>query len=175
MPKAENAFEVEGFEVRILETKTDNPKKTDDDREPWLFLLVEAQCSNDVLVRLHPSLKSSFYQKANSDRQADVIENHLPELRFPFFKNYIKVERQLSGYTIDIEHGIDEKSHLNEDGVTLDRFKFLPLEGGTVKLAFRIGIRGLDDATHGALDKQKNEKITISLTAPEAEQGKLAA
>ena len=176
MPKAENAFELSGKAVKILEAVTVAPKERDEDRKPGLNLIVGYTASNDDLAMIHTSLKSAFYQK----RTKEPTQSELPgteatgltELKYPFFNKPIKVDKELIGYGLMVEHGVD--SDIEIEGVDVDNFKLQMLDGGTVYFQFRLKVH-VSEAVHGKLSQLKNEEITISLTAPEAEQGKLAA
>lgn len=178
MPKAENAFELDKIQVRIDEESTVSPKASDEDRKPGLQLDVSFTGSNDFLSMLHPSLKSALYQKRTKEPTQGELAladaNALSERRFDFITKPISLDREYTGYDIEVEYGFDEKSNLKTDGVTLDNFKIKLLEGGSVLYQFRI-IMHLDAKTHGQLAQQKNENIVITLSAPEASQQELEA
>lgn len=178
MAKAENAFELDQVAVRIDDEATASPKASDEERRPALLLDVSFTGSNDYLSMLHPSLKSALYQKRTKEpAQAELPgtePNGLTERKFDFITKPIALDKEFTGYSIEVEYGFDSESNLKTDGVTIDNFKIKPLEGGSVLYQFRLGMH-LDAETHGQLCQQKNESITISLTAPEAQQQELEA
>lgn len=176
MPKAENAFELTDKKVKILDAVTVAPKERDEDRKPGLLLVVGYTSSNEDLAMIHPSLKSAFYQK----RTKQPTQSELPgteatglaELKYPFFKSPMKIDKELVGYGLKVAHGVD--SDIEIEGVDADSFKVLMLDGGSVYFQFCMTLH-VSEALHGKLSQLKNEEITISLTAPEADQTKLAA
>lgn len=176
MAKAENAFELSDKAVKIFEAVTVAPKERDEDRKPGLNLIVGYTASNDDLAMIHPSLKSAFYQK----RTKEPTQSELPgteatgltELKYPFFNKPIKIDKELVGYGLVVAHGVGDGIEI--EGVDVDNFKLQMMDGGTVYFQFRLKVH-VSEAVHGKLSQLKNEEITITLTAPEAEQGKLAA
>jgi hypothetical protein len=178
MPKAENAFELDDKTVKILDATTVAPKDRDEDRKPGLMLVVGYTSSNDDLAMIHPSLKSAFYQK----RTKQPTQGELPgteatgltELKYPFFNKPMKIDKELIGYGLVVAHGIGGESDIEIDDVDVDNFKLQMLDGGSVYFQFRLIVH-VSEVIHGKLSQLKNEEITITLTAPEAEQGELAA
>jgi hypothetical protein len=176
MPKAENAFELSDKAVKIFEAVTVAPKERDEDRKPGLNLIVGYTASNDDLAMIHPSLKSAFYQKRTQEpKQSELPGTEatgLTELKYPFFNKPIKIDKELVGYGLIVAHGVGDGIEI--EGVDVDNFKLQMLDGGTVYFQFRLKVH-VSETVHGKLSQLKNEEITITLTAPEAEQGKLAA
>lgn len=178
MAKAENAFELNEVTVKILDAVTVAPKERDQDRKPGLLIVVGYMSGNDDLAMIHPSLKSAFYQKRT--KQPDQAElpgteaTGLTELKYPFFNKPIKIDKELIGYGLRVGYGIGGESDLEIDDVDVDNFKLQMKDGGSVYFQFRMKVH-VGEATHGRLSQLKNEEITVTLTAPEAEQTKLAA
>lgn len=178
MPKAENAFELDAKEVKILDAITVAPKERDEERKPGLLLVIGYTASNDDLAMIHPSLKSAFYQKRTKQpTQAELPGTEatgLTELKYPFFNKPIKIDKELIGYELVVAHGIGGESDIVISDVDVDNFKIQMMDGGSVYFQFRMAVH-VSEAIHGRLSQLKNEQITVTMTAPEAEQQKLVA
>lgn len=178
MPKAENAFELTEKAVKIIDAVTVAPKERDEDRKPGLYLIVGYTASNDDLAMIDPAMKQAFYRERSKEPTQAVLpgteSTGLTELKIPCLNKPFKIDKQCIGYSLIVTAGIDEKSNIEVAGVDIDNFKIKLIDGGSVYFQYRIALH-VSEAIHGKLSQLKNEGITISLSAPEAGQAKLAA
>lgn len=115
--------------------------------------------ANAVLLKFDAKLRDLFYTVA---AQSDVEEDFYPQLRFPL----------LGPVTWDLEvprtklrlHDIDDDAHdlVLSDGKT-NKFAFEMLEGGTVKLSFRVQFSELDEDDVAKLLRANGQTVPVSL------------
>lgn len=128
-------------------------------------LKIEIKVSNDVLSEFDPSLKSSFYKKAD-EAQGELIEDpgHLPSLKFPLM-GPLHWGKEFAGYRTIIHLGVTGQSDIEMIDCEVDHFKFNCQEGGTVIVSFRI-IAHPEGSQIGKLCELIQHEISISLTPP---------
>lgn len=178
MGKPENAFELHDKEIKVIDAVTVAPKERDQDRKPGLYLILGYTASNDDLAMIDPALKSALFQKRTKQPEQSELPGTEPgglsEPKFDFLKGFINIDKKFAGYELVVANGIDEKSHITVPEVDIDNLKIKLINGGSVYFQYRLALH-VSEALHGKLSQMKNQVITITLTAPESTQGKLAA
>lgn len=128
---------------------------------------LEIKTTNDVLSEIHPSLKHSFFDKAD-DPQGELIERepgHMPKLRFPDMKGPIKWDWDSVGYTFHVHYGMSGKSDIRQNDCKIGKLAFSPIEGGSISLGLRLQFSPTPE-TMGRLCELIGQDITISLEPP---------
>jgi hypothetical protein len=165
-------FSLEQFKVKLSSVNL-RAEFNGDDTTPAVDIKLSLTCSNDVLSEFHPDLKSAFFKKSDSG-ELDLEAGHLSALRFPNMENSIKLSDKYEGYELVIHYGIDDKSNINLSECKVDKFQFVPKEGGSVDLSFSIAAHP-KEAHIGKLSSMLQKDIDVTLTPPEEVQQKLAA
>jgi len=114
---------------------------------------------NAILLKLNPALRDVFYTTA---QQGDLDEDFFPQLRFPALGAQswdLEIQR-----TVLRLHDIDDDAHdlVISDGKT-NKFQFEMLEGGTVKLSFRVQFSKLDEDDVAKLLRANGQAVPVSL------------
>lgn len=124
---------------------------------PSLDLGIEVNANNDALAMFDPKLKAALYAKAKPNGngsepaegqgELELPVSDLPVRRFPDLAP-LRFCTQLEGYAMTL--------HLDDDDVLLtdckvNKFSVECIEGGSIKLRFRVQRSGVDRETYGAL------------------------
>lgn len=131
--------------------------------------------TNDSLAQLHPNLKDALYWKIPGEEAQERIEgvpDITPNLRVPTMVTPLAVDASFSGYTMTIDHGIDETTALELYQCSMEKFKVEPKEGGSVTISWSLSSnKQVTPELVGALCGLEGEEVNISLKAPEVTQG----
>ena len=158
----------------ILITKA-TPRKEHhgDDLVQAISLRLAWTTTNESLNKLHPQLKDMIFWKQPSEEAQERIEGVpeiTPNLRCPTVATPLKVDVDFSGYTLTIDHGIDESSALQLYQCTMDKFTVDPKEGGSVTIAWSLSSnKQVTPELVGALCGLEGEEVTVALAAPEVQ------
>jgi hypothetical protein len=129
---------------------------------------LDIKTTNDVLSEIHPSLKSSFFRK--DDTQGELLEDnpgHMPLLRYPQIKSPIKWDWDSVGYTFRVHVGISGQSDIYIPDCKIGKLAFSPIEGGSISLGIRLQCNPSPEQM-GRLCELIQQDITMSLEPPDA-------
>lgn len=126
---------------------------------------------NTLLDRLSPTLRQALYKpKDETTDPLPGMEEATPILRATGIE-LITLKGALQGWTIEIDHGIDETDPIKLGDCKIDAFRVHPMQGGTVDLMFRVGSNDIDATEAGLLCSHLKQEIRFRLTAPLKPQG----
>ncbi|MEY4429139.1 MAG: hypothetical protein RLZZ182_1828 [Pseudomonadota bacterium] len=176
------AFELpSGTYVTITKT-TPRKEHHGDDLVQAISLRLSWTTTNDSLAKLHPNLKAALYWKQPGEEAQERIggvPEITPNLRVPTMATPVTVEASFSGYTLTIDHGIDESTALELYGCSLEKFKVDPKEGGSVTISWSVSSnKSVTPELVGALCGLEGDEVTLQMVAPvvqEAIDGTVAA
>lgn len=132
---------------------------------------LKISASNALLEVLSPGLLAALYTKPDADdkgpRTFEGFElSSLPLLRTAGIEN-LSVKGCYEGWSLLIPYGVDETSAVRCGGCKVDKFKVVPIEGGSVIVTMRVGTSDVDEATIGKLSMLLGDEVSITLLAPE--------
>lgn len=149
----------------VLASINTRGEKHGDERVPALYLKFKATLSNSILLKLHPGLRDALYVH---DRQRDIENDYGRKLRFPLLGGF--------PYALEIPrvklrvHDCDSESN---DVVLIDgeanKFSIMPMEGGSVAIAFRVQFSDYDTDVLASLARVLQQTVPISLSSESAE------
>ncbi len=148
-----------------------NPRaeKHGEDNKLAADIKVQMSIGNGVLDQFHPDLRAALYRKAGPGEQQDLIdgENGLVAVKFPRI-GALRWDEEFPGYEVTIHSllGLVEPQELVD--VTLKKFAFEPIEGGSVALTFSIVFHP-DKSEAGALCALIQEEVELTLVPPKAQ------
>jgi hypothetical protein len=119
-----------------------------------------------LLDLLSPKLRHALYTAVEGQDQLPGVEPATPLLRFNAFESHA-LKGSFEGWTMNVDHGIDEGQPITLGGAKVDSFRVDAQEGGTVVLAFRVGSNDVDPEEIGLLCGKLGSEISITLHAPE--------
>ena len=138
-----------------------------EDRVFAISLGLKITGANTLLDKLTPALRHMIYMaKPDATPELPGVEESTPLLRCPGVE-LLTLKATLEGWTLAVDHGINESEPITLGGCRLDKFRVAPSQGGTVDLMFRIGSNDVDAEEAGLLCSHLSQEITITLTPPE--------
>ena len=159
-------FELPDATDCTLDTMTNRVEKHGDDDVPAVSFGLKCEAANTILDRISTTLRGAIYTKHNDQPQLDGIEAVTPNLRSKDIE-VVTVAGCFAGWTLTVDHGINEHEPISFGGCKVDKFKVEPKEGGTVELSLRIGTSDIDAERLGIIGMKLGQNISIRLIAPE--------
>lgn len=98
--------------------------------------------SNEALNMLSPGLQDSVFfapPQESAQEKLDAVPQALTHLRVPGMWPQKAPMVEFAGYTMEIEHGIDETTALTLYECKLDKFEVDAKEGGACSMRFNVG------------------------------------
>lgn len=135
---------------------------------------LEVKLSNTVLNEFDKGLMAALYREVRKGEQQELIgDNKFVAVRFPLLDGFRR-EEEFTGYRLSIgsELGLSEELELSD--ITLKKFAFDPMEGGTVAVTFNAVAHPTSDEA-GELCALIQETVSLTLVAPLAAEQKKAA
>lgn len=120
--------------------------------------------ANTFLDLIAPGLRESLYSAVEGQDQLPGVEPATPLLRCKKVGS-VALDVTCEGWTLEIEHGIDEPMKIG--GVKVDKFRVTPHEGGSVEVALRVGSNDVDENELGRLAGKLAQMISVRMLAPE--------
>lgn len=135
---------------------------------------IEVTLGNACLDEFDGALRAALYREVRAGEQQDLIgDNAFGAVRFPRI-DAVKWDEEFPGYSITIESEMGLGDPIELDAVTLKKFAFAPMEGGSVAITFNA-VCHPDAATTGALCQLIQDKCVLTLTPPAADELREAA
>lgn len=158
-----------GARLKLLKT-TPNKEHHGDQLVQAISLRLAWETTNENLALLHPQLKDMlFWRPPQMDAQQTVegVPETTPFLRVPAVALPLKLDMSFTGYTLTIEHGIDDSSALELYVCTLQKFTVDAKEGGTTTIVWSLGSnKQITRELVGELCELEGSEIVATLTPP---------
>jgi hypothetical protein len=159
------------LEKHLVKVASFNPRaeKHGDDNKLAADIKFEAKVSNAMLDEFDKDLRKALYRKAGKGEQQDLIEgaDGLVAVKFPRI-GALRWEEEFPGYEIELDGGLGLNEPLILVDVTLRKFSFAALEGGSVSITFSA-ICHPEPAEAGQLCALIQEDVELTLTPPSAQ------
>lgn len=159
-------FEITTPTAAKLQSVTPRQEHHGEDLVVALSLRLEITAPNTILDLLSPKLRHAVYMEVEGQEQLPGVEVSTPLLRFDAFDHHA-IKATFEGWTLKIAHGVDEDEPIVLGGAKVDAFRLQALQGGTVKLAFRIGTNDVSAEEIGLICGKLGSEVSITLHAPE--------
>ena len=161
---------------RLKLTKTTPRKETHGDTlQQAISLRLRWETTNEHLGLLHPNLKDMLYWRPpalEAQQTADGIPETTPCLRVPTAGMPVKLDASFTGYTLKIDHGIDDSSALELYVCGLDKFAVDAKEGGTVLIDWSVASnKEITPELVGVLCSLEGNEVVATLTPPTVAAG----
>jgi hypothetical protein len=151
----------------LLTSVTPRTEVHGEDRVFAISLGLKITGPNTLLDKLTPALRHMIYTaKPDATPELPGVEESTPLLRCPGVE-LLTLKATLEGWTLAVDHGIDESEPITLGGCRVDKFRVAPSQGGTVDLMFRIGSNDIDQDEAGWLCSHLAREIWVTLTPPE--------
>jgi hypothetical protein len=159
-------FELADQTSATLASITNRVEKHGDDEVPAVSFGLKITAANTILDSLSPSLRGALYTKPRGQTNIEGVEPTLPNLRTPHIES-CAVVGSFEGWSLHIDHGIDEHDPITFGGCKVDKFRVAPMEGGTVNLSFRVGTSDIDAERLGIVGMKIGQLVSITVRKPE--------
>jgi hypothetical protein len=136
-----------------------------DERVSAVDIAFSFDSANNILSKLHPDLRATFYHAADTKDLADA--DHMPHLRFPLMQG-VKWELEIPRTRLCF-HDIDGRDIVLGGGRT-NKFHLDMKEGGTVSWKFRCQFSEPEAEKIAGLMGVLNQKIPVSLECVDEEE-----
>ncbi len=139
------------------------------EKVPALTLGFRITTANTILDVISDTLRTTLYKAVDEHDQADLpdVEPTTPLLRNDAIDT-ITLDKSFEGWTVEIDHGIDDSDPIVLGSCKVDAFKVDAHEGGTVDLYFRAGTSACDYISAGLLWSKNGQGVVLTVTPPEA-------
>lgn len=138
-----------------------------DEREPACDLNFEFTSANNLLAKLHPELRDSFYM-ANATR--DMLDaDSKPHLRYPML-GPVTWDLEIPRTLLRIHDSEDDAHDVILGGGKTNKFKLTMKEGGTIHWHFRCQFSKPDEDSIAKLMRVLNQTVPISLECADEEK-----
>jgi hypothetical protein len=165
-------FELLDPTAATLSTVTNRVEKHGDDDVPAVSFGIKIVGANTILDALSATLRPTLYTKPRGQQSIEGVEPTTPNLRCAQIES-ASIAASFEGWTLNVDHGIDEHDPISFGGCKVDKFKVTPSEGGTVELSLRVGTSDIDAERLGIVGMKLGQQISITLRKPEkAPEGK---
>ena len=129
--------------------------------------------SNNKLDEFHPELRKTLFKRGDPEKmdladQASDGEDYLNTPKFPDMKTIPYAYKGL-GYRVIVHNGFSDQSNINLINAQVDKYKFELLEGGSVKIEFRVIAHPTPEEL-GNLSRFIQNNVDITLEPPTPEQ-----
>lgn len=158
-------FELTTPTEATLTSVTNRSELHGDDKVPAISLGFTIEAANTILDRLDKTLREALYTRATGQDGLPGVEETLPLLRTTCMDS-ISVSGSFDGWTLQVDHGIDEGEPITFGGCRVDKFRVSPKQGGTVELHFRVGTSDIDAESLGLIGMKLGQDLSITLLAP---------
>lgn len=149
-----------------LTSVTPRVEKHGDEEVFAITLGLRVTAANTMLDDLAPGLRDALYKSVEDQELLPGVEPTTPVLRCKVVET-VALKSCFEGWTIAIDHGIDESDPITIGGAKVDKFRITPSEGGSVGIAFRVGSNDIDATEAGLLCSHLGHEISFTLRAPE--------
>jgi hypothetical protein len=157
-------FEIHAAEVRLhhlnVRTESHGP-----DEVTAIDLGLIWETGNEVLAQFHPSLRRLLYSAAPATQpEVDGVEEVLPVRTFTELAP-LHWSDEAAGLTLAMHHALGEGLDIVIAEAKADSFVLAAMEGGTVKVAFRVRAVCSDERALGRLPLLLKRILPMTLTA----------
>lgn len=137
-----------------------------DEREPACDLSFSFSSANNLLSKLHPDLRATFYRA--DDTRDLVTPDNMPHLRFPLLgaQSY---ELEIPRTRLRVHDAEDPAHDVILGGGKTNKFKLVMKNGGTVEWSFRCQFSKPDEESISKLMRVLNQVVPISLECADEE------
>jgi hypothetical protein len=137
-----------------------------DEKKPALDLKLVCAMPNDVLIELHPELRSLLYKRPDDPDLADQgTPDALTSLRFPKMSGF-KWDFEAEGYSLRIAYGIGGPSDIILSDCKVHKVSIQPQNGGTVNVSCTV-VAHPESGVVGKLCEMIQQTVEMDLIAPE--------
>jgi hypothetical protein len=146
---------------------TNRSEKHGKEREPAISIGLYLVGGSELLDMFDVALRGMIYRRPQPKPGALPMEDqNLTELRFPFLRQ-LGWQRSYEGYLMRLHVGASGAEDVLLAECELKEISFVPQEGGSIGVNFKINAHPKDDEDHGKIARRVQQECLITLTPPE--------
>jgi hypothetical protein len=138
-------FELRQATTALLASVTNRSEAHGDDKAPAVSLGLTVETSGAILDSLCPEVRALL--------AAPGVDT-------------VSLKTVCQGWTVMVDHGIDESDPIKLGGCKVDKFKVSPKNEGAVELRMRVASSDLTPMRLGLLGMKVQQEIVVKMTAP---------
>jgi hypothetical protein len=159
-------FELPDPTTCTLTTITNRVEKHGDDDKPAVSFGLKFEAANTILDLISDTLLDAIYMPVPGQPELEGVEQAKPNLRCKDIEQH-NVAGRYEGWTLTVDHGIDEHKPITFGGCKVDKFRVAAKEGGTVELSLRVGTSDIDAEGLGVVGMKLAQQISVTIRKPE--------
>lgn len=137
-----------------------------EDEVPAVSLKLKIEGPNTLLDTLSPTLRETLYTtEPGQPKPLPGIEPSTPKLRTEGIE-YVAGGGVLEGWTVTVDHGIDDESAVVLKACKLDKWRVFPKGGGQIVLTFCVSTSAVDARIMGLLGFKVGQEVSITVKPP---------
>lgn len=173
-------FSTDFIKAKIRDVIVLSQKNRQPDEAPGAKFTLEMQIPNALLEHFDRHLIDFLFTAArsSSSNKTPPLEgfevSDKPNLtQIGMHVGWLIWQQEMSGYVVEIDHGVGGKSNLRVTDSLLSAWRMLPKEGGTVIVRSSVESADVTEALFGKLAKLKSREVLIRFHPPTDAQLKL--
>lgn len=128
-------------------------------------LVLTVKGGNDILDKLSPHLRGSFYM-ADVDKQGVLVAHALTKRIHPLLEQgALAYDLKCAGYAVTIDHAGNDESAIVLDGCQVNNFRLNLEEGGTVAITMRVQFHP-DPGQLDPLSEKLQQEVIVTMVPP---------
>jgi hypothetical protein len=147
-----------------LASVTNRTERHGEEDVPAVSLGLIIEGPNTLLDSLSPTLRTTLYE-ADDSNDIPGIDKVTSKLRTDGIE-YVAGSGVLEGWTVVVDHGIDDETAVVLKSSKLDKWRVAPKQGGMIEFSFRVGSSHVDPRIMGLLAFKVGQEVTISIKPP---------
>jgi hypothetical protein len=159
-------FELTDPTDATLASVTNRVERHGDDDVQAVSFGLKFTAANTILDAISPTLRQALYMEVEGQASIEGVEPTTPKLRSAQIEQ-ASIAGSFDGWTLNIDHGIDEHEPISFGACRVDKFRVAPKEGGTVELSLRVGTSDIDAERLGVVGMKLGQGISVTLIKPE--------
>lgn len=167
-------FEITTPITATLVSVTSRVERHGEEEVPAVSYGLKITSANTLLDLLDKDLRGAIYH-APRNKSIEGVDPIAPTLRCKAIEHVGVNVGPFEGWTLNVDHGIDEETPVTFGGCKVDKFKVAPIEGGSVELALRVGTSDISAESSGLMAMKLGQEIDITLIAPKVAAEKSVA
>jgi hypothetical protein len=158
-------FEITNQTRALLVSVTNRSEKHGDEEVPAVSLGLKITGPNTLLDLLSKDLRPALYHVPRN-KTVDGVDELAPTLRTKCLEHVALSLGPFEGWTLNVDHGIDEEDPVTFGSCKVDKLRVVPVEGGSVELSMRVGTSDISAESLGIIGMKISQQISVTLLAP---------
>ena len=158
-------FEITDPILATLVSVTNRSERHGDDEVPAVSFGLKITGPNTLLDLLGKDLREAIYHRPRN-KTVEGVDELAQTLRTKMIDYVSILAGPFEGWTLNVDHGIDEEQPITFGSCKVDKFRVKPIEGGSIDLSLRVGTSDVGAQSLGLMGMRIGQGISATLIAP---------